>query len=100
MNHPQLNDHAAAHFNEADASVNTVIHAPGAELPDSLHGRLQQLVKIYGGIKPVLTVIAATPIMPPTWRAAVAILSQALDAVTSAPEVAGADAGFKAGKDL
>ena len=104
--HPKTTDSAAIWFKQIDESLNTVIQAAeqtaNAVLPDNLSARVQKLVKVYGGIKPLLTVLGSLPIIPPSWRAALSILTQALDVVTSAPELVAAtgDVDFKAGKDI
>lgn len=60
--------------------------------------RFQRVLKIYRGIKPLLSVLGALPIIPHTWRAAIVMFNQALEALSS---VAGdITAQFKAGKDL
>jgi hypothetical protein len=66
-------------------------------LPQSLVGSVQRLVKVYNGVKPLLSVIATLPLIPQAWRAALALFNAALEAVASSPEV---NADFKAGKDL
>ena len=65
---------------------------------DTPNTRLQKVLKIYRGIKPVITVIGALPLIPSTWRAAIVMFTQALDALAAV----GGDitAQFKAGKDL
>ena len=65
---------------------------------DTPNGRLQKVLKIYRGIKPVFAVIGSLPLIPSTWRAAIVMFTQALDALA----VVGGEitAEFKAGKDL
>jgi len=61
-------------------------------------GRLQRVLKIFRGIKPLFAVLGSLPLIPSTWRAAIVMFTQALDALALvAPEVT---AEFKAGKDL
>jgi hypothetical protein len=61
-------------------------------------GLLQRVVKIYRSIKPVLSVVSTLPIIPVTWRAALIMFVQALDALSGiSGEIT---AQFKAGKDL
>jgi hypothetical protein len=56
------------------------------------------VLKIYRGIKPVLAVLSALPLIPSTWRAALVMFDQALEALSGVGgEVV---ASFKAGKDL
>lgn len=65
---------------------------------DTPNSRLQKVLKIYRGIKPVFAVIGSLPLIPSTWRAAIVMFTQALDALTA---VGGEiTAQFKAGKDL
>jgi len=60
--------------------------------------RLQKVLKIFRGIKPLLAVLGSLPLIPSTWRAAIVMLTQALEALaTGAPD---ANPDFKAGKDL
>jgi len=56
------------------------------------------VLKIWRGIKPVFAVIGSLPLIPSTWRGAIVVFTQALDALTAI----GGDitAEFKAGKDL
>jgi hypothetical protein len=65
---------------------------------DTPNGRLQKVLKIWRGVKPVFAVIGSLPLIPSTWRAAIVMFTQALDALTAV----GGDitAQFKAGKDL
>lgn len=88
-------------FKHIDKAVKTLdlttVEQENALLPDNLSGRVQKLVKVYSSIRPLLTVVSTLPIIPAAWRAALAIFSQAVEAVVSAPEIS---ADFKAGKDL
>ncbi len=70
---------------------NTLIADPPAT-------RVQKVLKIYRGIKPLLTVVAELPLLPATWRAALHVFLQALDSLAAV----GGDisAAFKAGRDL
>ncbi|HJQ38509.1 MAG TPA: hypothetical protein VKB93_15330 [Thermoanaerobaculia bacterium] len=61
-------------------------------------GRLQRVLKIYRGIKPLLSVLSTLPLIPTTWRAAIVMFHQALEAMAaSTPDIS---AEFKAGKDI
>jgi len=81
-----------------------------AALADTPGGRLQRLVKVYGAVKPLLSVLTTLVIIPPSWRAGLAVFVQTLDAViVVAPQLApglvkidGPQPApvFKAGKDL
>jgi hypothetical protein len=67
-------------------------------LAESPASRLQRVLKIYRGIEPLLTVLSSLPILPSTWRNALVMFNQALEALTLVgPEITN---GFKAGKDL
>jgi hypothetical protein len=61
---------------------------------DTPNSRLQKVLKIYRGIRRDRLL----PLIPATWRAAIVMFTQALDALTAV----GGDitAQFKAGKDL
>ena len=60
--------------------------------------RLQKVLKIYRGIKPLFAILGTLPLIPSTWRAAIVMFDQALDALSG---VGGEiTASFKAGKDL
>jgi hypothetical protein len=76
-----------AHVNKVDLAEVT---APTA-VPQSGADRASRLITAYTAARPILSVLAATPLIPATWRAIVATLVLALDQVT---------ASFKAGKDL
>jgi len=65
---------------------------------DTPNGRLQKVLKIWRGIKPVFAVISTLPLIPSTWRAAIVMFTQALDALTAVGGEITAE--FKAGKDL
>jgi hypothetical protein len=61
-------------------------------------GRLQRVLKIYRGIKPLLSILSTLPLIPSTWRAAIVMFNQALESMAaSAPDLS---AEFKAGKDI
>ena len=88
-------------FKHIDKAVKTLdvdaMEQENALLPDNLSGRVQKLVKVYSSIRPLLTVVSTLPIIPATWRAALVIFTQAVEAVVSSPEIS---PDFKAGKDL
>ena len=67
-------------------------------VPETQNGRIARLLKIYNGIRPLLTVISALPLIPSTWRAALALFNNALAAVAAGAEDVSTE--FKAGKDL
>jgi hypothetical protein len=65
---------------------------------ESPAGALQRVLRIFRGTKPLFAVLSALPMIPSTWRVAITMLVQALDALAQVgPEFT---AGFKAGKDL
>jgi hypothetical protein len=84
-----------------DRSIRTLMQEMEHEntlLQESPGSRLQKVLKIYRGIKPLLAVLSSLPLIPSTWRAAIVMLTQALEALA----ITGADPAvdFKAGKDL
>jgi hypothetical protein len=88
-------------FKSIDRDIRTLaaeVEQENALMPETQEGRVARLVKIYSGIKPLLTVISALPVIPSSWRAALTIFNTALAAVAAGAEEI--DAGFKAGRDL
>ena len=79
-------------------ALNVDMEQENTLVQDTPNTRLQKVLKIYRGIKPVFAVIGALPLIPSTWRAAIVMFTQALDALS----IVGGDitAQFKAGKDL
>jgi hypothetical protein len=59
--------------------------------PQTPADRAQRLMTTYAGVRPILVALAAVPLVPETWRAAITVFVASLDGVT---------ATFKAGKDL
>jgi hypothetical protein len=86
-------EHNELSFEAINAHVNRVdlaeVTAPTA-VPQSGADRASRLATAYTAARPILSVLAATPLIPATWRAIVATLVLALDQTAS----------FKAGKDL
>jgi hypothetical protein len=67
-------------------------------LPDSFDTHLARLAEIYKAVKPLVTMLAGVPLLPPLFRKGIAYLGTAIEAV-----IAGAgtvSARFKAGRDL
>jgi hypothetical protein len=85
-------------------AVDTAIHAltvemkqEDAPIADTQIGRIEHLLQVYRGLKPLLTVLSALPLILTKWRNALAVFTQALEAVA----VGASDlADFKAGKDI
>ena len=98
---PQEASTSTVSFKHIDKAVKTLniaeMEQENSLLPENLVGRAQKLVKVYSSIKPLLTVVSTLPLIPATWRAALTIFTQAVEAVVSSPEI---DPNFKAGKDL
>ncbi len=93
----------AQSFKAIDRSISTMTAELEQEqeatlLPATQSARVERLLKIYRGIKPLLTVLTMLPLIPNTWRAALALFNNALEAV--AVGVGDVSADFKAGKDL
>jgi hypothetical protein len=84
-----------------DRSIRTLMQELKNEttaLPETPLGRVQRVLQIYGGIKPLLVILGSVPVIPSPWRAALKTFAQSLEALAAtAPEVT---AAFKAGKDL
>ncbi|MCU1347244.1 MAG: hypothetical protein JWO56_274 [Acidobacteria bacterium] len=89
-------------FKQIDRAIRTLdLQAMEEEqglLPETQTGRIERLVKLYSGVRPLLTAMTALPLIPAAWRAALAIFTQALEAL--AATVPNANPDFKAGKDL
>jgi hypothetical protein len=62
-------------------------------IADTPGGRIERLVTVYTSIKPLLAAVSMLPVFPESWRSALALFVQTLDAVAASPL-------FKAGKDL
>jgi hypothetical protein len=84
-----------------DRSVRTLMQELEHEntlIGETPAARFQKVLKIYRGLKPVLAVVSTLPLIPSTWRAALVMFDQALEALSG---VSGELlAPFKAGKDL
>ncbi|PYQ25509.1 MAG: hypothetical protein DMF56_27230 [Acidobacteria bacterium] len=84
-----------------DRSVRALMQEMEAEntlVAETPLSRLQKVLKIYRGVKPLLAVLGSLPLIPSTWRAAIVMFDQALEALSG---VGGEiTAQFKAGKDL
>ncbi len=68
---------------------------PGEETPE---GRIERFLRLFEGVKPLLTAIASLVIIPRGWRTAVSTFIKAVQAV--ADDLANLADDFKAGKDL
>ena len=44
-------------------------------VPETAIGKLQRVLKIYRGIKPLLAVLSTIPLIPSTWRAAIVMFN-------------------------
>ncbi|HJQ37193.1 MAG TPA: hypothetical protein VKB93_08645 [Thermoanaerobaculia bacterium] len=88
-------------FKSIDREIRTLTAEMEQEktlMPEAQGGRIARLVKIYNGIKPLLSVLTALPLIPSSWRAALVLFNSALAAVAAGVDDVTAD--FKAGKDL
>ena len=85
-------------FKVIDQQVQKIIATKPKAADSSFGAAVAHLVKVYGGIKPLLTVLASLPIIPANWRNVLATFVVALDTVAS--RAGSVDADFKAGKDL
>ncbi|HYI08450.1 MAG TPA: hypothetical protein VEK57_05230 [Thermoanaerobaculia bacterium] len=67
-------------------------------LAETPAARFEKVLKIYRGVRPLLALLAALPLIPSTWRSALLMFTQALEALSG---VSGQiTAQFKAGRDL
>ena len=84
-----------------DRSIRALMHEMESEntlVAESPLSHFQKVLKIYRGIKPLFAVLGRLPLIPSTWRAAIVMFDQALEALSG---VSGEiTAQFKAGKDL
>lgn len=69
-----------------------------ARVPESFEGQLERLARVYASVKPLLTMLAAVPLLPPLFRKAITYLGAAIEAVAAG--VGSLPVSFKAGKDL
>lgn len=80
-------------------------------IAETSSGRVARLTHVYGAVKPLLSVLSTLPIIPQSWRAALALFVTTLDAVVAVAPQLGDDTPitiddpkpdpvFKAGKDL
>jgi len=84
-----------------DRSIRALIQEMESEntlVAESPLSRFQKVLKLYRGLKPVFAVLGTIPLIPSTWRTAIGMFDQALEALSGV----GGDitARFKAGKDL
>jgi len=84
-----------------DRNIRTLMQEMESEntlVQDTPAGRFQRVLKIFRGLRPLFAVLGSLPLIPSTWRAAIVMFTQALDALAAiGPEVT---VEFKAGKDL
>lgn len=55
-------------------------------IPLTTADHVHRLVQLYFGVKPLLAVIAAIPLLPQPWRAALALFLGTLDAVAASSD--------------
>jgi hypothetical protein len=67
-------------------------------LPESFESHLARLAHIYTAVKPLVTMLAGVPLLPPLFRKGIAYLGTAIEAVLASS--GNVSAKFKAGKDL
>jgi hypothetical protein len=91
---------AVPSYNRIDRGLRGLknIEAENTLLPESFDGHVQRAVRIYIAVRPLLTVLATLPLLPPSWRSGLTLFTKALDAVAAG--VDGISANFKAGRDL
>jgi hypothetical protein len=85
----------AKHRKTIDRSLSVLmreLERENALLQGSPQGRIQRVLKIYRGLKPLLTVLISLPLFPAPWRAALFMYNRAVEALTVAD--------LKMGKEL
>ena len=102
--HPNLvssQEAIQANIRSVNHSVRTVMRELKQEntlVAETPAGKFQKVLKIYRGVKPLFQVLGVLPLLPSSWRAAIVLFDQSLEALTA---VSGeVTAQFKAGKDL
>jgi hypothetical protein len=88
-----IDDHILDYVNDVIDEFETLDSGEMAVMakPQTAADRAQSLMTTYAGVRPILLALAAVPLVPETWRAAITVFVASLDGVT---------ASFKAGKDL
>jgi len=74
---------------QTHAAINSSVDSIGGDMEskvtaDTPAGRVQRLVTVYGGIKPLLTTLSTLAIIPPKWRDALRLFMAVLDEFTIA----------------
>jgi len=74
------------------------LHSQNTLVAETPLARFQKVLKIYRSLKPLFAVLENLPLIPLTWRTALVMLDQALEALSGiGGEIT---AQFKAGKDI
>jgi hypothetical protein len=99
----KLNQHSQLTFEEIEQYMQGVdldaLRGGQTLLEESHESRVERLGRVFRAVRPLLGVLNALPI-PASWRAAITLLVNAIEAVV-APANAPAEAHeFKAGRDL
>ena len=77
-------------------TLNAELEHEATVVMDTPKSIVQRVVKVYRGVKPLLTVLSTLPILPSTWRGGIVIFIQVLDGLAAID----ISAAFKAGRDL
>jgi hypothetical protein len=96
---------AQSQFEAIDAVIATLDPESAGEssvLPLGPNDRLQRVLKVYLVVRPLLTALSLLPLLPGSWRAALALFLETLEALSVAVDGGAEPDGttFKAGKDL
>jgi hypothetical protein len=87
-------------IDQAIASLDMEALNDNSVLPLSQSDRIQRLLKVYYVVRPLLTALSMLPLIPASWRAALVLFIETLEAISVAAEGSAAAEWFKAGKDL
>jgi hypothetical protein len=87
-------------IDEAIASLDMESLNENSILPLSPADRIQRLVKVYYVVRPLLTAMSMLPLIPASWRAALVLFIETLEALAVVSEGGAVADWFKAGKDL
>jgi len=85
-------------FKSIDQQIQKVIETRPKAADSTFGAAIAHLVRVYSGVKPLLTALASLPFIPANWRSVLTTFVVALDVVAAGAGDPNAD--FKAGKDL
>ena len=100
MNHSQNSTQALTTFEDLQQHMDSFDVDSLGELetllPSRLGENIEHLASVYQMVEPVLTVVGALPIVPSSWRRALALLMSAIDTIV----MLASDASFRPEDDF